>query len=165
MTTAIPAPASDVGEPPPRIAAMSAFDRRSRNQRQSADPVARYMGALQAEVIGVFWERGDATVREVVDEMNKRRRRRRKDQLAYTTVLTLVSRLWSRSLLAREPEGRGFRYRPAKSRDELLADLSDELIDRLLDDFGEIAVARFGARVDELDVRRKRKLSRERKKR
>ena len=85
--------------------------------------------------------------------------------MAYTTVLTLVSRLWTRELLAREPEGRGFRYRPAKSRDELLGELSEQLIERLLDDFGDIAVARLGARLDNLDPQRAQKLKQTRSKR
>jgi predicted transcriptional regulator len=144
---------------------MPSFDRRSLRQRASDDPIARYLGELQAEVMGIFWERDDATVREVVEELNKRRRRRRKDEFAYTTVLTLVSRLWGRDLLAREPEGRGFRYRAAKTRDELLGELSDELIDRLLDDFGEIAVARLGERLDGLDPKRAATLKRARAKR
>ena len=138
---------------------MSASDRRSKRQRASDDPVARYLGQLQAEVMAILWRKQTATVREVVEELNEHRT----PALAYTTVLTLTSRLWGRGLLTREPEGRGFRYRPAKTRDELLAALSDELIDRLLSDFGDIAVARFGARIDELDVRRKSKLSQERK--
>jgi predicted transcriptional regulator len=141
---------------------MPSFDRRSRRQRASEDPIARYLGELQAEVMGIFWERDGATVREVVEELNKRRRRRRKDEFAYTTVLTLVSRLWSRDLLSREPEGRGFRYQATTTRDEFLGELSDELINRLLDDFGEIAVARLGARLDDLDPSRVRKLKRER---
>jgi predicted transcriptional regulator len=141
---------------------MPSFDRRSHRQRESEDPIARYLGELQAEVMGIFWERESATVREVVEELNKRRRRRRKDEFAYTTVLTLVSRLWNRDLLAREPEGRGFRYRAAKTRDELLSEFSDELINRLLDDFGEIAVARLGARLDGLDPKRARQLKRAR---
>lgn len=142
-----------------KIVRMSAFDRRAKRQRASADPVARYLGELQAEVMAIFWRRQSATVREVIDELNERPRR----ELAYTTVLTLVSRLWSRGLLAREPEGRGFRYRPAKTRDEFLADLSDELIDQLLSDFGEIAVARLGTRLNELDPNRERKLRQARK--
>ena len=133
---------------------MPAFDRRARRQRESADPVGRYLGELQAEVMATFWEKSDGTVRDVVEQLNGRRRKK----LAYTTVLTLVSRLWSRGLLARESEGRGFRYRPAKSRDELLADLSDELIDRLFSDFGEIAVARLGTKLDALDNERQQKL-------
>lgn len=147
---------------PPTIRPMSSFDRRPERQRASDDPIARYLGALQGEVIGIFWERENATVREVVDELNKRRRKRRKGEFAYTTVLTLVSRLFGRGLLTREPEGRGFRYRPAKTRDELLGELSDELIDRLLDDFGEIAVARFDARVKDLDPVRAQQLKRTR---
>ena len=139
---------------------MPSFDRRSHRQRESEDPIARYLGELQAEVMGIFWDRDDATVREVVEELNKRRRRRRKDEFAYTTVLTLVSRLWGRDLLAREPEGRGFRYQAAKTRDQLLGELSDELIDRLLDDFGAIAVARLGERLDGLDPKRAAKLKR-----
>ncbi|MHB8468434.1 MAG: BlaI/MecI/CopY family transcriptional regulator [Gaiellaceae bacterium] len=141
---------------------MPSFDRRSRRQRTSDDPIARYLGGLQAEVMGIFWDDDSATVREVVDELNKRRRRRRKDEFAYTTVLTIVSRLYTRELLDREPEGRGFRYHATTTRDELLGTLSDELISRLLDDFGEIAVARLGARLDDLDPSRLRKLKRER---
>ena len=144
---------------------MPPFDRRPQRQRTSDDPIARYLGELQGEVMGVFWARESATVREVVDELNKRRRKRRKDAFAYTTVLTLVSRLWGRDLLTREPEGRGFRYFPAKTRDGLLAELSDELIDRLLDDFGEIAVARFDARLKDLDPKRAQQLKRARARR
>ena len=126
---------------------------------------ARYFGELQAEVMSILWDRDSATVREVVEELNQRRRKRRKDEFAYTTVLTLVSRLYARDLLAREPEGRGFRYRAAKTREQLLGELSDELISRLLDDFGEIAVARLGERLEALDPARLKKLKQARGKR
>lgn len=123
---------------------MPSYDRRSKRQRASADPVARYLGELQADVMEVFWRRESATVREALEELNKRRK------LAYTTVLTLISRLWARDLLLREAEGRGFRYRAAKTRDEFLGELSDQLIDRLIGDFGEIGIARLGERLDSL---------------
>jgi predicted transcriptional regulator len=126
-------------------------ERRSKRQREAADPVARHLGGLQTEVMAVFWERDGATVRELVDALNARRR----PKLAYTTVLTLATRLWQRGLLVREPEGRGFRYRAATDREGLLADLSDALIDQLFDDFGEIALARLDARLETLDASRK----------
>src|SRR3989442_4128138 len=50
------------------------------------------------------------------------RRPPRSTLFPYTTLF--------RSLLEREPDGRGFRYWAAKSRDDFLAELSDELIDR-----------------------------------
>lgn len=141
----------------PRIGRMPAFDRRPKRQRESRDPVARYLGDLQAAVMEIFWRRESATVREVAEELNKKR------ALAYTTVLTLVSRLWSRGLLSREPEGRGFRYRAVKSRDEFLAELSDELIDRLFADFGAIGVARVGERLNELNDKQRQRLTRGKK--
>jgi predicted transcriptional regulator len=141
----------------PRIDGMPAFDRRPKRQRQSRDPVARYLGDLQATVMEIFWRRESATVREVADELNEKR------SLAYTTVLTLVSRLWSRGLLKREPEGRGFRYWAAKSRDDFLAELSDELIDRLFTDFGAVGVARVGERLSELSAQEKQRLTRAKK--
>ncbi len=107
----------------------------------------------------IFWRRESATVREVADQLNRKR------SLAYTTVLTLVSRLWSRGLLEREPEGRGFRYWAAKSREDFLAELSDELIDRLFADFGAIGVARVGERLSELNERERQRLKRARRKR
>jgi len=129
-------------------------DRRSIPQRESDDPVACYLGELQTEVMDVFWHRDSATVREALDAMNKRRRQK----LAYTTVLTVVSRLWRRGLLSRTAEGRGFRYRAVWNRHDLLVQLSDELIDRLLDDFGDIALARLGERLEKLDPTRFKKL-------
>lgn len=137
-------------------AGVASFDRRPKRQREDADPVVRYLGALQAEVMEIMWERGGATVREVVDQLNLTRR------FAYTTILTLVSRLQARGLLVREREGRRFRYRPATSREEYLRQLSDDLIDRLFADFGEIGIARLGDRLEELDRTRRRKLGRAR---
>ncbi len=105
--------------------------------------------------MAVFWGREDATVREVADALKRRRR-----DLAYTTVLTLVTRLWTRGLLTRKPDGRGFRYRAARTRDEFLTDLSDELIEQLFKDFGEIALARLGERLEALDPQRRQLLDR-----
>ncbi|MDX6535738.1 MAG: Penicillinase repressor, partial [Gaiellales bacterium] len=83
----------------------------------------------------------------------------------YTTVLTLVQRLYARDLLVREPAGRTFRYRAAQSRDELIAIWSDELIDRLIDGYGQIALARLHDRLQSLDPERRAELPAARRKR
>lgn len=141
---------------------MPHVDRRPTQQRESEDPVARYLGELQTEVMEIFWRQKSATVREAADLLNDRRRRKK---LAYTTVLTLVTRLWQRGMLTREPEGRGFRYQAAKNRDDVIGELSEQLIDRLFDDFGEVAVAQLGERLDALDPARVKKLRAARRKR
>lgn len=63
------------------------------------------MGELEAVVMESLWAADDGlTPREVHDRVA--------DGLGYTTVMTVVSRLWEKGLLEREPEGRSFRYRP-----------------------------------------------------
>jgi predicted transcriptional regulator len=137
---------------------MVPSDRRSRRQRTRRDPVARELGQAQADVLNVLWRRDGATVPELLADLNRARARARQPDVAYTTVLTFVQRLHRRGLLEREREGRGYRYRARLSRDDLLARWSDELIDRLLADFGEIAAVRLDERVRALDEERLAKL-------
>jgi predicted transcriptional regulator len=71
----------------------------------------RQLGPLEDELLRALWTRGDATVRELVDENAV--------SGAYTTIMTTLDRLYKKGLLARSPEGRAFRYRPKQSEAEL----------------------------------------------
>jgi BlaI family transcriptional regulator, penicillinase repressor len=102
----------------------------------------------------VIWETRGATVPELHAAINEKRN----TGAAYTTVLTFVQRLYARDLLVREPEGRAFRYRATQSRDELIASWSDEMIDRLIDDYGQIAIARLDDRLQSLNSESRAKL-------
>jgi predicted transcriptional regulator len=139
---------------------MPPSNRRLAGQRASRDPVISELGAAQAEIMNVIWTRGSATVPEIHAAINEQRAA----DAAYTTVLTFVQRLHARGLLTREPEGRTFRYTAAQSRDELLAAWSDEMIDRLIDDYGQIAIARLDDRLQSLDAERRERLRAARRK-
>ena len=117
--------------------------RRLRGANHGAD---RFLGPLESAVMDQMWERGTATVREIVDDIGKRR------DLAYTTVMTIMSRLHEKGLLARERDGKGYVYRPAFSREEHRARLSRELVRGLVDEFGDVALAQFAAELDTVDA-------------
>jgi predicted transcriptional regulator len=74
------------------------------------------MGELEGRVLDVLWDRDDwmtpGEVHQVLD---------RKRNLAYTTVMTILVRLWRKGLLEREREGKAFAYRPVQSREERAA--------------------------------------------
>jgi predicted transcriptional regulator len=72
---------------------------------------APQLGPLEDELLRALWTRGDATVRELVDDGAVAG--------AYTTVMTTLDRLYKKGLLERAPEGRAFRYRPKQSEAEL----------------------------------------------
>lgn len=117
--------------------------RRLRRANQGTD---RFLGPLESAVMDEMWDRGQATVREIVDDVGKRR------DLAYTTVMTIMSRLHEKGLLVRERDGKGYVYRPAFSREEHRARLSLELVRGLVDEFGDVALAQFAAELDTVDT-------------
>lgn len=72
-----------------------------------------------------LWARGSATVRELVEGSCQ--------DLAYTTVMTTLDRLFKKGLLTRSVEGRAFRYSPRCSREELHREAAGHAFRQLLD--------------------------------
>lgn len=63
----------------------------------------------ELDVMSVLWDLGNATVAEV--------RERLADELAYTTVLTMLRILEEKGHVAHLQEGRAFRYHPLVARE------------------------------------------------
>ena len=100
------------------------------------------LGPLEAEVLDVLWRAaGPMPVRDVLQALNARRGA----ALAYTTVMTVMSRLARKGILARSRSGRGYIYAP------VAADTAEIAVRGVLDEFGDAALARFVERV-ELDA-------------
>lgn len=89
-------------------------------------PAAKELTERELEVMHVFWRLGEATAADVRDELAKSGLDR-----AYTTVATLVRILLDKNFLAAVNEERPFRYRPARSFEEVSRSLLGELIDRV----------------------------------
>ncbi len=70
------------------------------------------LGQLQAAVMDVLWERGDATVKDVLDALPSN------PAPAYTTVLTILQKLTKAGWVTHRSAGRSYVYRPVCSRDE-----------------------------------------------
>ena len=83
------------------------------------------LGPLEERLLEALWERGTATVRELVDGGCQ--------DLAYTTVMTTLDRLYKKHVLSRAAEGRAFRYAARFSREELHREVAGEAFRQLLD--------------------------------
>jgi predicted transcriptional regulator len=116
----------------------------------------KVLGPLEAEVMRLVWdEDGPVTVRRLLERINRRRR----PQLAYTTVMTVMSRLVEKGVLRRRREGRGYVY------EAVADDAAGIAVEGVMRDFGDAAVAHFvdRARADpELLARLERLLEDER---
>jgi predicted transcriptional regulator len=83
------------------------------------------LGPLEERLLQALWARGTATVRELLDDGYA--------DLAYTTVMTTLDRLFKKNVLTREAEGRAFRYAPRFTREELHREVAGEAFRQLLD--------------------------------
>ncbi len=102
------------------------------------------------------WARGEATVRDVQEALNERSEKVR----AYTTVLTVMTRLDGKGMLVRRRAGRLDVYAPAMSRDAYLEARAESEVSALVEDFGDLALAHFARHVDQLDPERLERLRR-----
>jgi BlaI family penicillinase repressor len=87
------------------------------------DPSERELEALK-----VIWDRGKATVREIVDAMN-----RRGSRLAYTTVLSLLQVMEQKGLVGHTASGRMYSYFAKIDRDRTFRRLARGFLDRVFD--------------------------------
>ena len=81
----------------------------------------RGFGDLEAEVMHRVWDHdGPVTVRELFDDL------RRERPIAYTTVMSTMDNLHRKGWLARDKDGKAYRYTAVASRDEYSARLMRE---------------------------------------
>jgi predicted transcriptional regulator len=84
----------------------------------------RGFGELEAVVMDRIWNRdGTTTVREIFDELAAER------EIAYTTVMSTMDNLHTKGWLARERDGKAYRYWPALTREQHSAQLMREALD------------------------------------
>lgn len=100
-------------------------------------------GELQRRVMEVLWTCDECTVRDVHARLNAER------PIAYTTVMTVMSRLAEQGVLEREKRGKTGVYRAATSRDEAQA---GELVDELVTRYGALGLAKFVERSRKSDL-------------
>ena len=83
------------------------------------------LGPLEQRLLEALWSRGSATVRELLESGY--------EELAYTTVMTTLDRLFKKNLLRRQAEGRAFRYWPRLTREGLHREAVGDAFRQLLD--------------------------------
>jgi BlaI family penicillinase repressor len=79
----------------------------------------------ELELMRIIWERGEATVRDVYEDLLRRRR------IAYTTVMTTMKTLEQKGYLKSSQQDRAFLYRPARPKAKVIKDMVRQFIDRV----------------------------------
>src|SRR6267154_2414863 len=79
----------------------------------------------ELEIMKIVWQRGSATVREVYEELLKRRR------IAYTTVMTMMGILEQKGRLRKSEQARAFVYTPSEPQTKVVGSMVQEFVKRV----------------------------------
>ena len=102
------------------------------------------------------WELERATVRDVMEAVNAGSPKPR----AYTTYMTIMSRLDTKGLLARERQGKTDIYWARLDREAYQEQRAQAEVQQLLDEYGDHALVNFARAMQTLDPARARALRR-----
>lgn len=106
------------------------------------------LGPLEQEVMDCAWRDEEVSVRDVYSCLKGKRK------IAYTTVMTIMSRLTEKGFLSRKKQGKAFLYFPKKTKEQAAKTMIGKIVNSLVDQFGEEAVVAFS---DELEHKKRKK--------
>jgi predicted transcriptional regulator len=108
----------------------------------------------ELRLMNVLWEKGSATVGEVVEALKQ------DPPLAYSTVLTTLRILEKKGYLRHNKEGRAFIYEPLVDRQQASRGAIHHLLSRFFDNSPELLVANLlrDERMNRRELNRLKKL-------
>jgi len=87
----------------------------------------------ELEALKVLWDRGEATVRDLADAMNAGAKHDGSDELAYTTVLSLLQVMEQKGLVAHRREGKAYVYVPRVERQSTIRRMANSFLEKVFD--------------------------------
>jgi predicted transcriptional regulator len=94
-------------------------------------PKSSTLTPQELEIMKVVWQKGEATVRDVYEDLLERRK------IAYTTVMTMLNVLETKGHLRKRQDDRAFVYKPTKPEATVVRSMVREFVDRLFDGAAE----------------------------
>ena len=98
------------------------------------DGLVKVLGPLETDIMQVIWQDERSTVKKVHRKLSQQR------DIAYTTVMTTMTRLAEKGVLNRHREGLAYVYTPAISEDDFVTMVVQQVLDGLMEDYSDAAV-------------------------
>lgn len=102
----------------------------------------------------VVWELKSCHARDIVSKFEKTK------PLAYTTVATLLDRLYKKGMVNRKNEGSVFVFSPKSTSEEYSKKIAKFFLNNFFDSFGESAMVSFAESVESLPRKKREDLLR-----
>lgn len=108
-----------------------------RGFRPGARGAGHVLGELESAVMETLWTKPQQTVIDVEERLRAKR------DIAHTTVLTTLDRMYRKGYLTRDKQAKAFVYSPRYTRDEFERTMAQEVLGALIGHSAETAFSTF----------------------
>jgi len=105
--------------------------------RPNKSGIQAVLGELESQIMTWLWSHEEGTVRDVQKGLKI------EPEPAYTTIMTVMSRLAQKGLLSKTKRGHAFLYRPVMSKTQFQKTMMRTVMGSLVDSFGTPALSHF----------------------
>lgn len=106
------------------------------------------MSELEQEVMAIVWECKSCSVRDVMVKLTNKK-------LAYTTIATILQRLYEKRIVTRIDQGIPFIYSPKVMKETYAKRFAQSFIKKFYSSFGDTAIASFAESIEKLPKEKK----------
>ena len=107
------------------------------------------LGELEQRIMDIVWEFKNCSARDVLIILEKEKK------LAYTTVATILQRLFDKGLLVRKEDKSGYIYSPKLSKEKYSKNIAQSFLKKFINSFGDTAIASFAESIDKLPAKKR----------
>lgn len=108
------------------------------------------LGELEKQVMDIVWEQKRCSAREVLMSLKTEKK------LAYTTVATILQRLFDKGMVSRKEDKSGYIYFAKVSKEKYSKNIAQSFLNSFIDSYGDTAIASFAESVDNLPEKKKK---------
>ncbi|QQS38789.1 BlaI/MecI/CopY family transcriptional regulator [Candidatus Woesebacteria bacterium] len=108
------------------------------------------LGELEQQIMDIVWECKNCSARDVLNKLETDKK------LAYTTVATILQRLFDKGLLTRKENTAGHIYSPKISKGKYTKNVAQSFLKNFISSFGDTAIASFADSIDKLPEKKRK---------
>jgi predicted transcriptional regulator len=113
--------------------------------------MSEVLGELEEKLMNILWSSDRPLKPSEVQEMAG-------NTHAYTTIMTVLTRLYEKGILKRKKKGKAYYYHPDTKKEQFATPRLKKLFERIINSYGEIAVSQFMDVLETLDAEEINKL-------
>ena len=95
------------------------------------------LGPLEQEIMRCLWKVDSLSVADVHKSLKSKR------EIAYTTVMTIMTRLTDKGFLTRRLKGKAYLYSTQRTKEQTAKGVINKIVDSLVDQYGKEAITAF----------------------